>query len=87
MTAARLKQAFPNLIEGTVERYALDHLHGLNFVMRRALEGGVNRSLNLDSHGKSWSSLVLSLEVAVRSPLTPPAPRSARDGMPRSGGR
>lgn len=27
------------------------------------LEGGVNPSLNLDSHGKSWSYLVLALEV------------------------
>ena len=38
-------------------------LGGLNFVMDDALEGGVNESLNLDGHGKSWSSLVLGLEV------------------------
>ena len=41
----------------------LEHLHGLNFVMQDALEGGVNRSLNLDSHGKSWSFLILGLEL------------------------
>jgi hypothetical protein len=33
--------------------------------MDEALEGGVNTSLNLDSHGKSWSSLVLGLSVDV----------------------
>ena len=65
LTAARIKAAFPNLIQGQVERYELDHLHGLNFVMSDALEGGVNTSLGLDSHGKSWSFLVLSLEIEI----------------------
>ena len=31
--------------------------------MDEALEGGVNGSLNLDGHGKSWSALLLGLEV------------------------
>jgi len=48
-----------------VERYSLDQLHGLNFVLHEALEGGVNTSLNLDSHGKSWSYLLLSLPIEV----------------------
>lgn len=63
LTPERIKQAFPELIRGPVERYVLDHLHGLNFVMHDALEGGVNGSLNLDSHGKSWSYLLLGLEI------------------------
>lgn len=63
LTAERIKRAFPGLIRGPVERYVLEHLHGLNFVMQDALEGGVNRSLNLDSHGKSWSFLILGLEL------------------------
>ncbi len=65
LSAERVKEAFPRLIQGAVRRYALDHLHGLNFVMEDALEGGVNASLNLDSHGKSWSYLLLALEVEV----------------------
>ena len=63
LTAERIEAAFPRLVRGKVERYAIEHLHGLNFVMRDALEGGVNSSLNLDSHGKSWSYLILSLEI------------------------
>lgn len=63
LTAERIKAAFPKLIQGKVTRYALDHLHGLNFVLEDALEGGVNTSLGLDSHGKSWSFLVLGLEI------------------------
>ncbi len=65
LTAKRIKQAFPTLIEGDVARYELDQLHGLNFVMQDALEGGVNTSLGLDSHGKSWSFLILGLEIEV----------------------
>jgi hypothetical protein len=29
-------------------------------------EGGVNLSLNLDSHGKSWSYLILALPTEPR---------------------
>ena len=65
LTAERVKAAFPRLIRGNVVRYTLDELCGLNFVAYNALEGGVNTSLNLDSHGKSWSSLLLSLEIEV----------------------
>lgn len=65
LTAERIKNAFPELIRGDVVRYELEHLHGLNFVLGEALEGGVNTSLGLDSHGKSWSFLVLGLEIEL----------------------
>ncbi len=50
-------------MRGKVTRYVIEHLHGLNLVMGEALEGGVNASLNLDSHGKSFSYLVLGLTL------------------------
>jgi hypothetical protein len=65
LTPERLKAAFGNLLRGRVRRFELAHLGGLNFVMDEALEGGVNESLNLDSHGKSWSFLLLGLEVEI----------------------
>jgi hypothetical protein len=65
LTPERLKAEFSNLLKGPVQRYALDHLCALNFVMDQALEGGVNESLNLDSHGKSWSYLLLGLEIEL----------------------
>lgn len=63
LTVERIKREFPQLMRGNVTRYEIEHLHGLNFVMQDALEGGVNASLNLDSHGKSWSYLILGLEL------------------------
>jgi hypothetical protein len=63
LTAERIKREFSALVLGEVTRYEIEHLHGLNFVLRDALEGGVNASLNLDSHGKSWSYLILGLRL------------------------
>ena len=63
VTPARLKAEFGDLLRGPVRRYELPALAGFNFVMDAALEGGVNRSLNLDAHGKSWSSMILSLQI------------------------
>ena len=64
-TVERLAAAYPALWRGPIERYEVPALHGLNFVFHDALEGGVNASLNLDFHGKSFSFLVLALDVAV----------------------
>jgi hypothetical protein len=63
LTEEAVAGALAGLAQGGVTRYRVDNLHALNFVIRQALEGGVNRSLNLDSHGKSWSSLLLSMPV------------------------
>lgn len=65
LTPERLNAEFGRLLRGPIRRFDLDHLGGLNFVMDEALEGGVNESLNLDSHGKSWSFLILGLEVEI----------------------
>jgi hypothetical protein len=65
VTPERLKAAYPALLQGKVERFDLDPACGLNFVMDQALEGGVNESLNLDAHGKSWSFLLLALTVEI----------------------
>jgi hypothetical protein len=65
LTPERLQAELGALLRGPIWRYELDHHAGLNFVIDEALEGGVNESLNLDSHGKSWSFLLLGLEVEI----------------------
>lgn len=65
LTADFVRGAFADLFRGRVTRYDLDELGGFNFVLEDALEGGVSRSLNLDTHGKSFSFLLLSLEVEI----------------------
>lgn len=63
VTAERVQAHFAGLVQGRVQRYALPELGALNFVMHDALAGGVTRSLALDSHGKSLSSAILSLDI------------------------
>ncbi|MFZ0809220.1 MAG: hypothetical protein WBG16_13835 [Bradyrhizobium sp.] len=63
VTSARVKAHFAGVVEGEVARYELPKLFALNFVMDRALGGGVTRSLALDAHGKSLSSALLDLEI------------------------
>jgi hypothetical protein len=60
------------LVRGGVRRYAVPQLQALNFVIDSALEGGVNGSLNLDGHGKSWSSFLLGIEIALPEDAPPP---------------
>jgi hypothetical protein len=62
-TPERIKRELGDLVGGDVVRYELPRLNGVNLVMDEALEGGVNTSLNLDGHGKSWSFLILGLAI------------------------
>lgn len=66
VTAARVRALFAGVVQGDVVRYELPRLGALNFVMTRALGGGVTRSLALDAHGKSLSSALMNLEIAER---------------------
>jgi hypothetical protein len=63
VTSARVKAHFAGIVAGEVERFELPSLGALNFVMHRALGGGVTRSLAQDAHGKSLSSALLDLEI------------------------
>jgi hypothetical protein len=47
----------------------LPKLGALNFVSDDVLDGGVNDSLNLDTHGKALVFLLLELEVSVPAAL------------------
>ena len=51
------------IARGGVRRYALPRIGALNFVVSKALGGGVTRSAALDKHGKTLSSALLELEL------------------------
>jgi hypothetical protein len=63
VTADRVRALFDGIVHGDVIRYELPSIGALNFVMTRALGGGVTRSLALDAHGKSLGSALLGLEI------------------------
>lgn len=63
VTPERVKALFADIVHGEVVRYAIPSLGALNFVMRKALGGGVTRSLAIDAHGKCLASALLDLDI------------------------
>ena len=63
VTEERVEALFAHRRPSRVTRYLLPQLHAMNFVLDDVLDGGVNDSLNLDTHGKCLSGLLLTLPV------------------------
>lgn len=63
VTAERVRAHFAGVVHGEVKRYEMPSIGALNFVMGRALGGGVTRSLALDAHGKCLSFALLTLDI------------------------
>lgn len=71
VTEAVAARQFAHRRPTRVQRHLLPTLHSLNFVFDHVLDGGVNDALNLDTHGKALSFLLLDLEVEVPAALVP----------------
>ncbi len=69
VTVERISALFRHRKPTGVRRYVLPKLGALNFVLENVLEGGVNESLNLDSHGKTLSFLLLGMEIQAPAEL------------------
>ena len=63
LTAERVRAHLGEIVRGRVERYELDNIEALNFVLYDALDGGATRSLRLDALGKSLAGVVLYMPV------------------------
>lgn len=63
LTSDRVKEYFGNIVKGSVTRYEVDSLCGLNFVMKHALGGGATSSIRLDTLGKSMASALMRMEI------------------------
>lgn len=69
LTARRVAEFLKPLADGPVERYELDNLGALNFVVHRALGGGGSESLRLDAQGKTYAQAVLRMPVKIEGKL------------------
>ena len=77
LTEPTVLRCFEHRQPSQVQRYLLPNLYAMNFVIDEVLEGGVNRSLALDRHGKTLSYLLLSLPVTVPERLVHPHYKTA----------
>ncbi len=71
ITEQAVARAFAHRRPVRVTRHLLPRLQAMNFVLDEVLDGGVNDSLNLDSHGKALSFLLLDLPLTVPDTLAP----------------
>jgi hypothetical protein len=69
VTEAAVARQFAHRHPSRVQRFLLPQLHAMNFVLDDVLDGGVNDALNLDSHGKALSFLLLDLPIEVPEAL------------------
>lgn len=69
VTTDRVAALFASREVGRVQRFELPKLWAFNFVLDRALDGGVNASLGLDGHGKTLSFKLLTLDIRLPQPL------------------
>jgi hypothetical protein len=72
VTVQKVEEAYESLVEGDIIRYELEGSKSMNFVMHKALDGGVSESLCLDTHGKSRGVVMLDIEIEVPSDYSPP---------------
>ena len=71
ITEAAIARQFAHRRPTRVMRHLLPNLHAMNVVLDGVLDGGVNDALNLDSHGKALSFLLLDLPLQVPTELLP----------------
>lgn len=63
LTAELVRQAYGDVVQGEIVRYELPNIAALNFVLYDALGGGVTTTLGMDIHGKSFSSIMLHIDL------------------------
>ena len=63
VTAEMVKEYFSEICRGEVKRYEVPGICSLNFVLDKALGGGVLKSLAQDKHGKTLSAALLEMDI------------------------
>ena len=63
LTPEKVKEHFGSLVTGNVERYEVDTLEGMNFVLNGALDGGATQSTRLDTLGKTMAAALLRMYI------------------------
>ena len=69
ISAEKVATHFATLAHGKVERFVLDQLWALKFVLDQALDGGAAYSLRSDNLGKSLAAGLLRMQIEVPDEL------------------
>jgi hypothetical protein len=69
VTEDAVARQFAHRRPSRVTRHLLPQLQSMNVVLDEVLDGGVNDALNLDSHGKALSFLLMDMPIHVNPEL------------------
>ncbi len=65
VTEERVKEHFGEIVKGKVERFELENLKALNFLLHESLGGGGTLSLMTDAKGKTFSTALLRMNIEI----------------------
>ncbi len=65
LTPEKVKQHFREICRGPVERFEVENILALNFILHDSLGGGGSESLKSDAQGKAHGLGLLQLEIEV----------------------
>ncbi len=65
LTIERVRGHFARICDGPIERFELDNLLALNFILHKSLGGGGSSSLRSDAQGKTHGLGILEMEIEV----------------------
>jgi hypothetical protein len=65
LTEQAVKAHLAHLVAGPVEQFDVPGIHGMNFLLHRALGGGGMASLRDDPLGKAMAQILLAMPVSV----------------------
>jgi hypothetical protein len=69
LTADRVKEHMKHICKGKVERFEMDNIDALNFVLHDSLGGGGTVSLKLDAQGKTHAQALLRMKMDIPESL------------------
>lgn len=65
LTVEAVGTLYGPITRGSITRYLVPSIGGMNFVLRDVLEGGRSRTLAFEESGKALSSLMLTMPIQV----------------------
>jgi hypothetical protein len=70
LTVEQVQKHFQGICLGKVERFELENIGALNFLLHQVLGGGGTKSLKNDAQGKVLSSVMLRMELDIEENIS-----------------
>ncbi len=69
LSVDRVKKHFEGICLGKIERFEIENIGALNFLLHQSLGGGGTKSLKNDAQGKILSSVMLRMEFDIEETI------------------